>query len=103
MIIPIAAPLNEYAQKVCDACTESGFYAEVDLSGSTLNKKVRNAEIAQYNFIFVVGAEEMNTDSVNVRCRDDVGTKAKTATIPITKALADLTALRASKSLVSKI
>ncbi|KAJ7188279.1 hypothetical protein C8R46DRAFT_1242547 [Mycena filopes] len=40
-------------------------------------RKVCNAEIAQYNFIIVVGEEEMNTQSVNVRNRDDIGSIGK--------------------------
>ena len=31
----------------------SGYLADVDLDhGTTLNKKIRNAQLAQYNFIF---------------------------------------------------
>ena len=30
---------------------DAGLYAEVDLSDNTLNKKIRNGEIAQHNFI----------------------------------------------------
>ena len=29
-----------------------GLFADVDNSAETLNKKIRNGEIAQYNFIF---------------------------------------------------
>lgn len=31
---------------------DAGLYADADLSDSTLPKKVRNGEIAQYNYIF---------------------------------------------------
>lgn len=33
----------------------------------TLNKMVREAQLAQYNFILVVGSSEEEADSVNVR------------------------------------
>uniref|UniRef100_A0A4W4E5F6 threonine--tRNA ligase n=1 Tax=Electrophorus electricus TaxID=8005 RepID=A0A4W4E5F6_ELEEL len=36
-----------------------------------LNKKIRNAQLAQYNFILVVGEKEKMTNSVNVRTRDN--------------------------------
>lgn len=38
--------------KVCKQFTEAGFMADSDLdSGCLLNKKIRNAQLAQYNFI----------------------------------------------------
>lgn len=51
---------------------ENGFEAEADLDDSdTLNKKVRNAQLAQYNFILVVGEKEQANGTVNVRTRDN--------------------------------
>lgn len=35
------------AQRLWDA----GFYADADMTDNTLPKKIRNGEIAQYNFI----------------------------------------------------
>ena len=32
---------------------------------STLNKKVRNAQLAQYNFIFVIGEKEKTSGKFN--------------------------------------
>lgn len=49
----------------------AGFYVDVDDSHRTLNKKVREAELAQYNFILVVGQQEVDGDSVNVRTREN--------------------------------
>jgi threonyl-tRNA synthetase len=48
-----------------------GFYVDADESKLALNKKVREAQLAQYNFILVVGAEEMESRSVDVRSRDN--------------------------------
>uniref|UniRef100_A0A452VJS3 threonine--tRNA ligase n=1 Tax=Ursus maritimus TaxID=29073 RepID=A0A452VJS3_URSMA len=51
---------------------EEGFMADVDLDHScTLNKKIRNAQLAQYNFILVVGEKEKTNNAVNVRTRDN--------------------------------
>ena len=36
---------------MADKLTGLGLYADVDNSPETLNKKIRNGEIAQYNFI----------------------------------------------------
>lgn len=38
--------------QVCKQFTEAGFMADADLDSSCLlNKKIRNAQLAQYNFI----------------------------------------------------
>ena len=52
MVIPVSTPFEEYATLVKNKLHESGFMAEVDLSpGDTMNKKIRNAQLAQFNFI----------------------------------------------------
>ena len=49
----VAALLSqkEYASKVVDTLSELGLFADVDNGDNTLQKKIRNGEIAQYNFI----------------------------------------------------
>ncbi|KAF9159010.1 threonyl-tRNA synthetase [Actinomortierella ambigua] len=102
-IIPVAAALVPYAEKVQKQLHEAGFYVDVDSSDSTLNKKIRNAELAQYNFIFVVGAEEEASGSVNVRCRDDVDSKGKGQVQKLEDVIAKLKDLLDSKRRGSKI
>ncbi|KAI5623761.1 threonine--tRNA ligase, cytoplasmic, partial [Silurus asotus] len=72
MVVPVNPSLEEYATVVCKQFVEAGFMADADLdSGCLLNKKIRNAQLAQYNFILVVGEKEKMTNSVNVRTRDN--------------------------------
>ncbi|XP_053318715.1 threonine--tRNA ligase 2, cytoplasmic-like [Spea bombifrons] len=72
MVVPIGPSCDEYAQKVCKDFFDAGFMADIDLDQScTLNKKIRNAQLAQYNFIFVVGEKEKANLAVNVRTRDN--------------------------------
>ncbi|CAE7782680.1 TARS1, partial [Symbiodinium microadriaticum] len=47
------------------------FYVDVDDSTKTLKKKIRDAQLAQYNFILVVGEQEASAGTVNVRTRDN--------------------------------
>lgn len=47
-----------------------GFNAEVDLSEGTINKKVRNAQLAQINYMAVVGKVEQESGQVDLRDRD---------------------------------
>lgn len=52
MVIPVGPMYDEYAQEVQKKVYESGFMAEVDIdAGDTMNKKIRNAQLAQFNFI----------------------------------------------------
>ncbi|XP_070821367.1 threonine--tRNA ligase 1, cytoplasmic [Chaetodon trifascialis] len=72
MVVPVGPTCEEYAQKVKQDFHHSGFMTDVDLdAGCTLNKKIRNAQLAQYNFILVVGEKEKTSNTVNVRTRDN--------------------------------
>ncbi|KAJ2721920.1 threonyl-tRNA synthetase, partial [Coemansia sp. Benny D115] len=102
-IIPVASAMSEYAQTVQKKLHGAGFFADAILGGEKMNKKIRNAEIAQYNFICIVGAQEQEEQSVNVRCRDDVGTKARDQTISLDSFIQQITAVKDSKSLASKL
>ncbi|KAI7833586.1 threonyl-tRNA synthetase [Kickxella alabastrina] len=103
IVVPVTGVVFEYAQAVKQRLHKAGFYADVDLGGETFNKKIRNAEIAQYNFICVVGAQEMEEDSVNVRCRDNADSKAKGQTIPVNEFIEKITAINSAKLLEANL
>ncbi|KAH9942055.1 hypothetical protein B0H21DRAFT_868441 [Amylocystis lapponica] len=103
LVVPVAVPYKEYASQVAQTLNDLGIFADVDNGENTLPKKIRNGEVAQYNFILVVGQEELDSNSVNVRNRDDVGTKAKTEMIPLSVLTQKLVALKASRSLENKL
>ncbi|XP_046897984.1 threonine--tRNA ligase 1, cytoplasmic [Hypomesus transpacificus] len=72
MFVPVNPSCEKYVKEVCKQFVEAGFMADADLDSSCLlNKKIRNAQLAQYNFILVVGEKEKMTHSVNVRTRDN--------------------------------
>ncbi|KAJ1844269.1 threonyl-tRNA synthetase, partial [Coemansia sp. RSA 2708] len=94
MVVPVTGAVCEYAERVRQQLHTAGFYVDVDVGADTLNKKIRNAELAQYNFICVVGAREKDEGSVNVRSRDDADTKAKGQTVSIDAFIGKLGALK---------
>ena len=51
----------------------------------------------------VVGQEELDARSVNVRNRDDVGTKARSETIPLDEIVQKLVALKDRQNLQNKL
>ncbi|KAH7882947.1 hypothetical protein F5I97DRAFT_1938851 [Phlebopus sp. FC_14] len=103
LVIPVAVPYREYAQQVADKLQGLGLFADVDNGADTLPKKIRNGEVSQYNFILVVGQEELDSQSVNVRNRDDVGTKSKGEMVPLQEVGDKLVALKDSKSIKNKL
>ncbi|KAJ7865273.1 hypothetical protein B0H13DRAFT_2353115 [Mycena leptocephala] len=104
VVIPVAVPyVQRLCVQVCERLKSLGLFADVDNGADTLQKKVRNGEIAQYNFILVVGEEEMNTQSVNVRNRDDVGSKVRAEMMPLDDIATKLLALKSSRSLHNKL
>lgn len=71
MVVPTGASVEDYAQEVYRKVHNQGFMADIDTDqGTTFNKKIRKAQLAQYNFILVVGEKEKQNNTVNVRTRD---------------------------------
>lgn len=71
MVVPISAGSVEYAKEVRAALRGAGFHAEVDIADKKMQKKVREAQLAQFNYILVVGEAEREARTVNVRTRDN--------------------------------
>ncbi|WFD32669.1 threonine--tRNA ligase [Malassezia sp. CBS 17886] len=105
VVVPVTQSVYGYAEEVRALLWDQGFFADVDLSDNTLNKKVRNGEIAQYNFVFVVGHEEKESHSVNVRNRDadPKVAKGKTETIALDAAIPMLKKLRDSHAMANEL
>ncbi|KAH8916595.1 threonyl-tRNA synthetase [Atractiella rhizophila] len=104
VVIPIAAAHKEYAKEVVQTLWNAGIDAEADLSDQTLPKRIRNGEIAQFNFILaVVGSEELETKTVNVRNRDEVDSKGKGERIALEKVVHDMVKLKEERRLINKL
>ena len=67
-IIPVNGEIHsEYANSVKDKLKAAGFKVEVDDRNEKLGYRMREAQIAEIPVVLVVGDNEMNSDSVNVR------------------------------------
>lgn len=99
LVVPVGVKYFDYAQKVRNYFHEKGFYADADLGPNTLQKKVRQGQLQQYNYLFIVGEEEESTNSVNVRKRDDPSKHGKTETVQLEDALERLRKLTDSKKI----
>ena len=52
MVIPVMKGAEDYVREIQNIFDDAEFWIDADLSGNTLQKKIRSAQIAQYNFIF---------------------------------------------------
>ncbi|XP_068332613.1 threonine--tRNA ligase, mitochondrial 1-like [Pyrus communis] len=70
IVCPVSDKSQPYALEVRDRIHQAGYYVDVDTTDRTIQKKVREAQIAQYNYILVVGEEEVKSGQVSLRVRD---------------------------------
>ncbi|KAL2268110.1 hypothetical protein VTJ83DRAFT_2956 [Remersonia thermophila] len=99
MVIPVGMGFLGYAKEVATLLKKAKFYADVDSTGNTLQKKIRNAQLAQYNFVFVVGDDEMRNRKVNIRYRDDTSTQARDVPFDLDEAIEKLKQLKADRGM----
>ncbi|GKD07210.1 threonine--tRNA ligase, mitochondrial 1-like protein [Tanacetum coccineum] len=70
ILCPVSDKSLEYGQEVKELIDAAGYYVDIDSSDRTIQKKVREAQLAQYNYILVVGEEEVKTKQVSIRVTD---------------------------------
>ncbi|CAJ1316037.1 threonine--tRNA ligase [Paenibacillus nuruki] len=82
-VIPVSGAFEEYARKVEENLRRSGVTVESDLRNEKLGYKIREAQLEKIPYMFVVGENEMNADSVSVRKRGegDIGMMSAEETI----------------------
>ncbi len=71
-IITVADRHSHYAHEVAKKIREAGFICEVDDTSESVNKKIRNAQLMQVNYMLTVGDQEEEKHNVALRTRDNV-------------------------------
>jgi threonyl-tRNA synthetase len=61
-----------YAEEVAQVIKKAGFQCEIDHSNESVSKKVRNAQLAQINYMLTLGDKETENRTLNLRTRDNV-------------------------------
>ncbi|KAL3501219.1 hypothetical protein ACH5RR_035668 [Cinchona calisaya] len=77
IVCPVSEKSQPYALQLREQIHDAGYYVDVDTTDRTIQKKVREAQVAQYNYILVVGEEESKTGQVSVRVRDKANHSVK--------------------------
>ena len=68
-LLPVSESQMEFTQSVVKQMLSLGIRAEVDTSGDRLGKLIRNAEKDKIPVMAVVGAKEVETNSLSIRTR----------------------------------
>lgn len=66
-IIPVAEKFDTYSKELQTLLKEHDLRVDIDFSSDSFNKKIRNAETSKYNYIVILGEEEVNNNSVAIR------------------------------------
>jgi threonyl-tRNA synthetase len=69
-VLTVADRHIDHAKKLQHMFEEAGFFCDVDTSHETMNKKVRNAQLLQINYILTVGDKEIEEDLISCRERE---------------------------------
>jgi threonyl-tRNA synthetase len=69
-----------YAREVFDLCRAANLRVELDDSGERIGAKIRKATLMKVPYVLVIGEQEMNNRTVNVRTRE--GQQLGSCTVP---------------------
>lgn len=71
-LLTVADRHQPYADELAKKIKEAGFHCDVDHASESVSKKVRNAQLAQINYILTIGDKEVENQTFNLRTRDNV-------------------------------
>ena len=52
LVIPVMPTVNDYVEQVQKLLKAEKMNVDIDVSGNTLQKKIRNGQLQQFNFVF---------------------------------------------------
>ncbi|MFN3909823.1 MAG: threonine--tRNA ligase [Candidatus Anstonellaceae archaeon] len=70
ILLPIAEEYLEFCSELGKKMKEAGIRVEINQKQSTLNLKIREAQIRKIPYIVVIGKKEKETSKLNIRQRD---------------------------------
>lgn len=71
-ILPVADRHLEFANVVQGELQKHGILVEIDGSHESVSKKVREAQVAQVNYMLTIGDKEVENKTINVRTREGI-------------------------------
>lgn len=71
-IVAIADRHVEHAKRLSQKIQKGNILCSIDDSNESVSKKIRNAQLKQYNYILTVGDREVQNNNATLRTRDNV-------------------------------
>lgn len=71
-ILTVADRHEPYARELAKRFKREGFQVEVDAGNESVSKKVRNAQLAQVNYMLTIGDKEVEERKMSLRTRNNV-------------------------------
>lgn len=71
-LIPVADRHIPYAKELQKELLQAGFVAELDESHESVSKKIREAQLLQFNYMVTIGDREVENKTLALRTRDNV-------------------------------
>lgn len=71
-ILTVADRHHDYAHILAASIKKAGFLCDVDDTPESMNKKIRNAQTMQYNYMLTIGDKEFENRTINLRTRDNM-------------------------------
>ncbi|GAC1467827.1 MAG: threonine--tRNA ligase [Isosphaeraceae bacterium] len=87
-VLPISDKFTDYARRVLDDLQAAGLRSQVDSRPEKIGAKIRDAQLEKVPVMLVVGAKEVETETVSYRDRHDGDRGA----LPLSQAVAQLKA-----------
>ncbi len=91
-VVPIGERQEAYAAEVFEQIRAAGIRVELDQSGDSLGKKIRNAKTEKIPYVLVIGDKEVEAKTVTVENRDKGNTGAQSVADLISSLLVDIAA-----------
>ena len=66
-ILPVATTFLEYGNQIYHILKQHNIRVQIDDSGDSLGKQIRNAELAKIPYMLVIGQQEVDTQTVTLR------------------------------------
>lgn len=103
LIVPVMPGVNPYVEELQQIFRSNKFHCDIDISGNTMQKKIRTGQLQQYNFIMVVGQQEKDSRTVNIRNRDIPESQKMGELVPVDRVVEMMKALRDERRLESRL
>ncbi|MCF7851832.1 MAG: threonine--tRNA ligase [Simkaniaceae bacterium] len=70
--IPVADRHVTYAKHLASTLKSHGLICDVDDSNESVSKKIRNAQMLQFNYMLTIGDQEIESKAINIRTRENI-------------------------------